>query len=96
MKDIVINIGWEDFSFTGEILFKHMRKIQPLSQKQTLWEIWELDFMLELAEILCTSKNCNKVKEAIDNLDMKWVEKFTKDFEKIANILNQEEEAKKK
>lgn len=88
MQKITINIAWENFSFASEILMKHLRKIQPLSKKLECWEITELDFFVELALVLCNSDNLNILEEKIDNLDLKWIGKFTKDFEPILNKLN--------
>jgi len=94
METIKININGKDFEFAWEILFRHMRKIQPLSDKQANWEINELDFMVEIAEILC--EKWDDIKNAIDNLNMAWVEKFSKDFEKVMWVLQIEDETKKK
>lgn len=98
-KKITINIWNENFEFIGEILMRHLRKIQPLSKKMELWEITELDFFVELALILCDSENANILEEKINNLDIKWVQKFTKDFEPILknlNKFNKETEEEKK
>lgn len=96
---ITINIWNENFEFTGEILMKHLRKIQPLSKKMELWEITELDFFVELALILCESENANILEEKINNLDINWVQKFSKDFEPVLqnlNNFNKEAEEEKK
>ena len=96
MENIIIKIKDENFTFTWEVLFKHMRKIEPLTQKLERWEIGSFDYILELSSILCISDNKDKVIESIDNLNKKEIEVFTKDFEKIMNTINKENEAKKK
>jgi len=58
-------------------------------------EIWELDFMIEVALILCESKNKDILEEKIDNLDIKWIQDFTKEFEEVLNWLNNLENKKK-
>lgn len=88
MSKITINIWNEDFIFTTEILMRHLRKIMPLNKKMENWEISELDFFIEIALVLCESENSNILEEKIDNLDLSWVEKFTKDFEPILTSLN--------
>lgn len=87
-KKININIWDEKFTFTGEILMKHLRKIQPLSKKMENSEISELDFFIELALVLCESENSGILEEKIDSLNLKWIEKFTKDFKPILDTLN--------
>ena len=97
MENIEIKICDEVFKFTSEILFKHMREIEPLTKKQALWELSELDFILEICYILCISENKGKIKETIDNLNIDWIKQFTKDFEKIGEILQEiNDEDKKK
>lgn len=88
-KKIVLEINWENFEFASEILMKHLRKIQPLTKKMEKWEISELDFFVDLAVCLCDSDNSNILEEKINNLDLAWIEKFTKDFEPILNKLNE-------
>ena len=88
MSKITINIWNEDFIFATEILMRHLRKIMPLNKKMENWEISELDFFIEIALVLCESENSNILEEKIDNLDLSWVEKFTKDFEPILTSLN--------
>ncbi len=100
MKNISITIKENTFEFTTEILMRHLRKIQPLSLKLELWEIWELDFFVEMALILCESENKGNLENILDELNLKEVEKFSKDFEPVLKSLNdfnkKQEEDKKK
>lgn len=52
-----------------------------------LWEISELDFMIEFAKILCSSENSHILEEKIDNLNFAWVQKFTEDLEPVLQTL---------
>lgn len=52
-----------------------------------LWEISELDFMIEFAKILCSSENSHILEEKIDNLNFAWVQKFTEDLEPVLKTL---------
>lgn len=94
MENIKININNVDFEFTSKVLMKHMRKIEPLSIQVQNKEIWNLDFLISIAWILCLSDNSWSIEENIDNLDMKWVEKFTKDFTPIIEQLNKDNSKK--
>lgn len=88
MKNIEIEINGEKFSFGSEILMRHLRKIEPLSEKMEVGEIGKLDFFVEIALVLCNSDNEENLENTLDNLDFNGVEKFTKDFEPILKVLN--------
>ena len=96
MENISIEIKKEEYLFAGEVLFKHMRQIEPLTMRMQKWEIGSFDYILELSRILCISDNKDKITENIDNLNKKEIGVFTKDFEKVMNAVNKEDEAKKK
>ena len=95
MKNITIEIGEEKFEFTGEILMKHMRKIQPITKQQSEGDIGELDFFVQMAKALCVSHNVDRLESLLDGLNMKGITKFTKDFTKVMDGLNQEDSKKK-
>jgi len=95
MENITIKIKDEEFEFAGEVLFKHMRQIEPLSIKVQAGKIGNFDFIINLSEILCISKNKDRITNKIDNLNQKEIAKFTKDFEKVMNTLNVEDSKKK-
>jgi len=93
-ENIKIKIGWKEFEFAWEILFKHMRKLQKLNLAGSeTWEL-ELEVILDIAEILCESGW--DVRSAIDNLSLSEVEQFTKDFEKVMGVLQEDNNIKKK
>lgn len=95
MENITININGEAFEFAGEVLMRHMRKIQPLATKQEAGELGALDFMIEIAVVLCVSENKNTLEKKLDNLNMKWIEDFTEKFEKVMNGIEGVESKKK-
>lgn len=96
MSNINIKIGQKLFTFAGEILFKHIRKIEPLTDKMQAKEIWMFDYIYELAQILCISDNKDEIWEMIDWMNNEQSEKFMEDFKPIMDTLKSNGKKKKK
>lgn len=95
MTNLKIKIWEAEFEFTWEILLKHMREIEPLTSKLQNKEIYSLDFIVWIASILCVSNNKKDLEDTLNNLNSKWIEDFTKDFNPLLESLNKNGSEKK-
>lgn len=87
MKTIKININKNEVEFSSEILMKHLRIIEPLSEQMQNEKIGKMDFFVKLACSLSVSHGSEELEKIIDELWVNEIQKFTKDFTPILEVL---------
>lgn len=96
METKKINIAGSEYEFTKQIFIKHLKKMELITEKQQKKEIWNIDFMIEVAKILLVNGDTAKLEDTLNNLDFKGFEAFSNDFKEIIEAFSQLTADKKK
>ena len=73
------------YTFNDEILLKQMRLIEPFLKKQQKNEIWDIDFMVEVAKILLVDWDKVELENKINEMKFEEFIEFSQKFEEILN-----------